>query len=80
MKSDYKRHKSTFFSVDVRNLDLTYDEQKIKQQMESDEPNVKNADTIRRNMKLDITNAVRDIAKNVAPAHTQLFEVFFDGK
>lgn len=30
------------------------------------------------NLKFDIENAIKDIAKNVAPANTQLFKVRFN--
>lgn len=74
----YKRHKSTLFSVRLKGTSLDEaNDQYVCDHAPADD--VDRIVTIRKNLRRDITNTIREIAKNVCPVQTQLFEVMFEG-
>ena len=62
------KHKSSVFSVRVRNTNLS---------PASEIGNNLNA-TVKEKLRKDITNSVREFARNVCPANTTLFDVYFE--
>lgn len=71
-------HKPTMFSVKLNSTGLDpANDQYAK--LEASEEVADEVIKIRNNIRQDITNTIREIAKNVCPAHTQLFDVFFEG-
>lgn len=60
------KHKSLFFSVNIKDDFELYDVQKDDV-----------AERALRNLKFDITQSVKEIVDNVCPANTQLFDVYF---
>lgn len=72
------KHKPTMFSVRLNDTGLDEKYDKYEYQRSSAEEAEK-AIAIRKNIRQDITNTIREIAKNVCPAQTQLFDVFFKG-
>lgn len=69
------KHKPTVFSVRLSNTHIT----ELEQKNETDPEAVYRAKKqLAEALKKDIANTIRDIAKNVAPANTQLFEVYFN--
>jgi len=71
------RHKSYFFSVNVKDLNLDYDESAA---LSAESEGRKTAERVKKYIKHDIKTAIRDIARNVCPAQSQLFDVYFDDK
>lgn len=76
--SDYTadaKHKSNLFSVTILDTGIGELDQRIKdKEIKDDSGNIRRA--VDR-LKMDITNAVFEIAQNVSPANTQLFNVKF---
>ena len=71
-----KAHKSCFFSVNILDSEmagLKYDSSSVK-------PGVKDFNKLKMQIRHDITEAVRQIVRNVCPVQTQLFEVQFNGE
>lgn len=62
------RHKSFFFSVNIDDVDTYVDSENDSEQFKT------NMEFLRH----DITTAIKDIAQNVTPVQTQLFEVYFN--
>jgi len=71
------RHKSYFFSVNVSDLNLEYD---LSAAADAESKGYKNAERVKKYIKHDIKTAIRDIARNVCPVQSQLFDVYFDDK
>ena len=68
------KHKPTAFSVRLNNTHIN----ELEQNDTDTEEVHKTKELLAESLKKDITNTVRDIAKNIAPANTQLFEVYFN--
>lgn len=77
------KHKSTLFSVSVNGSGILSAENEYRYRAESAsgaeerKRNFARLDAIER-LKRDIKSAVREIAQNVAPANTQLFDTYFE--
>lgn len=77
------KHKSTLFSVSIGGSQILSTESQFRYQLET----ATAADTRKKaqerldaveRIKRDIKSAVREIARNVAPANTQLFDTYFE--
>lgn len=67
-------HKSNVFSVKIKKTDLNDLSDKDSQENTS----TNKYTGIENSIKKDITNAVTEICKNICPANTQLFKVYFE--
>ncbi len=68
-------HKSYFFSINLQDIgdEIEYNEENAKSIQ-------KNTDKLKKEIKHDIEQAIRQIVDNVCPVQTQLFEVQYSGK
>ena len=65
------RHKSLFFSINIADVYVEGDDEEAGSDLTAEERKLLN------DIKFDITASIKEIAKNVCPANTQLFEVYF---
>lgn len=63
-RSGNGRHKSSLFSVVLNNTGLN---------------NSTIPEAVKTKLRKDISNNIRKIASKICPAHTQLFNVYFEG-
>ena len=77
---DYKssaRHKSNLYSIVVSDTGIEQMQNMVDTQNQ-DNADVQSAASALKRLKFEITTAIRDIARDVAPANTQLFDVKFE--
>lgn len=79
------KHKSNLFSVELSGTGIQTEYEKVTSDIQSallggktPELSAYQKKKKLENLKFDIENAIKDIAKNVAPANTQLFKVRFN--
>lgn len=79
---DYKvnaKHKSNLFNVELSGTSIATEMQKVKNEIEASGETAERQKTLDalEQIKFDIQSAIKEIAKNVTPANTQLFDVKF---
>ncbi len=90
MFSNKAKHKSTLFSVNIDAMDIDSeidrfqeggdlypDSSVVGKERESKKIECRKTVELMERIKMDIKAGVREIVNNVAPANTQLFDVYF---